>query len=244
VGWRISNPYANYYELVKGVYAYHTGIDVLLQHGSSLGQAIYALASGVVTFARRVPNSTWGNLLVISHEGFYSRYGHDNDFLVEEGDIVSVGQPIAHVGDAFGVFAPHLHFDISLTEVLKTHPADWPGLDLERLRVDYTDPIVFMRGHQMATVIDQISAHADAIKVLAVSLAQPTVPSVLVQALDDGTNLRIAPAMSGSVQAKISKGTVLNVLPAGSDGTNSWYKIVDGQYSGLFVRQDVVGPKA
>lgn len=261
-GWRISNPFGNYYRLTKGVppapdtYAYHTGLDLVLQEGSSAFQPIYAITDGVVTFARRVPNSSWGNVLVLQHtdgggKHFYSRYGHDNDFLIAEGDRVCVGQMIAHVGNAFGVFAYHLHFDISLTETLLVHPADWPGLDMERLRQTYIDPLSFLKGQRMASSNELIIALAEQI----VSIASnepipPVVPPTPTPTPDPAPNAKHAVVnASNGLKVRVGPGTsfaqmvvngLLALLPNGDSemvldsGTPGWWKISGGQYDGGF----------
>lgn len=253
-GWYNSNPYGNYYQLKPGVFAYHTGADLLLQHGSSARQPVYAITGGIVTFARRVKNSTWGNLLVIQHtdetgQHFYSRYGHDDEFEVGEGDGVCVGQMVARVGNGFGAFAYHLHFDISLTDTLLDHPADWPGLDLSRLYATYTDPIAFLRKQPMATTQEQIKALADQIKVLVDQIVpppppEPTGPTLAVTVNEDGTRVRARPSMDGAIVAALAKGTTLSVQDANAADTFKWYRIVDGVYAADYVRQDVVSPKA
>jgi hypothetical protein len=262
-GWRITNPYANYYALKPGIYAYHTGADLMLQHGSSAKQPIYAIADGLVTFARRVPNSTWGYLLVVQHTNpdgghFYSRYGHDNDFLIAEGDHVFMGQMIAHVGNAFGAFAYHLHFDLSLTDTLLTHPTDWPGLDLERVYQTYVDPIAYLKGQKMATPADQIKAYAAQMKLLAdgliaqadlipppVSSAPPTPPAPLaVVTKTNETHVRQLPSTTSALVATLTANTALNVVDANTEANGyTWYKIVDGPYTGAFIAQQVVTPK-
>ncbi len=242
IGWRISNPFGAYYLLKRGatpdqdVHAYHTGIDALLQEGGSKGQNIYAIADGLVTFARRVVNSTWGNLLVLQHtddggQHFYSRYGHDNDFTVAEGDRVCIGQIIAHVGDAFGQFIPHLHFDISLTETLLIHPADWPGLDLERLRQTYVDPIAFLKGQQMATPNEQIAGLAQQIITLTQvePPAPPPEPNATVTA--NGLRVRSAPNTSGTIVATLNTGARVTVTDSGTAG---WSKLI-APYAGSYV---------
>jgi hypothetical protein len=242
LGWRITNPFGNYYQLQPGAFAYHTGIDAVIGEGSSARQPIYAIADGRVTFARRVPNSTWGNVLVIQHtepdgNHFYSRYGHDDDFLIDEGEHVCVGQMVAHVGNAFGVFPYHLHFDVSLTETLLVHPADWPGLDLERLRQTYIDPIVFLQRQQMASPGERITALAQQIITEAGNLA-PSVPPpaatprpAIVAGPAGSVNVRVAPA-TGTVVKALPNGTALNVV----DSTTAlWSQITDGTYAGDFI---------
>ena len=262
VGWRITNPYANYYQLQPEVYAYHTGADFMLIHGSSAFKPIYAITDGVVTFARRVPNSTWGNLLVIQHTNpdgghFYSRYGHDNDFLVSEGDKVFMGQMVAHVGNAFGAFAYHLHFDICLNDTLLKHPTDWPGLDLDRLYNTYTDPILYLKGQHMATPADQIKAYAAQLKMIAdgmieqADLIVPPAPPVVnppvpltVLTKTDQTHLRQAANTTSAIVATLNANVALNVVDANVNANGyDWYKVVDGPYTGAFIAQQVTTPK-
>lgn len=242
LGWRITNQFGNYYKLTEGVFAYHTGIDAVIAEGSSARQPIYAITGGVVTFARRVPNSTWGNVLVIQHTDgggmhFYSRYGHDDDFLVNEGDKVCLGQMVAHVGNAFGVFAYHLHFDISLTETLLVHPADWPGLDLERLRQTYIDPIAFLQRQEMASTGEQIKALAAQIGALADTLPGSVPPPAatprpaIIAGPTGSVNVRVAP-VNGTVVKALANGTPLNVIDS---STAQWSQITDGTYQGDFI---------
>lgn len=154
--WYSANPYKNRYNLL-GRESLHTGDDLVLRRGKTLGQNIYAAASGVVTNARRLgtpPNwGSWGNVIVIRHDPLittgqvvYSRYAHVDNMQVKVGDRVVRGQHIANISDAFGVFrnAPHLHFDISHTRILETSPGDWPWLDGARLERDYQNPRVFV----------------------------------------------------------------------------------------------------
>ena len=50
---------------------------------------------------------------MISHGGgFYSYYGHAQRVLVDQGDNVQKGQPIAYLGSSGPSSAPHLHFEI------------------------------------------------------------------------------------------------------------------------------------
>ncbi|PJF35833.1 MAG: hypothetical protein CUN49_08550 [Candidatus Thermofonsia Clade 1 bacterium] len=155
--WLSTNPYKSRYALL-GKPTIHTGDDLILQRGSTLGQPVHAVASGVVTHAGRLAGS-WGDVIVIQHDPLisngqvvYSRYGHVGELLVRAGDRVVRGQRIAVISDAYGLFrsAPHLHFDISPTRILENSPGDWPGLDMTRIERDYADPRLFIYGNRPA----------------------------------------------------------------------------------------------
>lgn len=156
--WYSSNPYRNRY-LLLGKETIHTGDDLLIRRGRTMGQPVFAVASGTVTTAQRIGTGSWGNVIVIRHDPLisngrvvYSRYGHVDDMQVKPGDRVVRGQYIATISDAFGVFswAPHLHFDISPTRVLELSPGDWPGLDTTRIDRDYLNPRLWIYGNRPA----------------------------------------------------------------------------------------------
>jgi murein DD-endopeptidase MepM/ murein hydrolase activator NlpD len=151
-GWLDASPFGVLYFVGTPSQAYHTGAD--LNYGTPYedkGMAVYACASGVVTFASKL--SVWGNVIVIRHDPLktaggailYSRYGHVQNMRVNVGDRVKRGQQICEIGDAFGRFVPHLHFDLSPTTRLETHPSDWPGTDYARLIENYIDPLQWIR---------------------------------------------------------------------------------------------------
>ena len=63
---------------------------------------------------------SWGNVIVIRH-AFYeggqlkyadSLYAHLDKILVAEGQPVTRGQQIGLVGNAHGLYHPHLHFEV------------------------------------------------------------------------------------------------------------------------------------
>ncbi len=136
--------------------AYHTGTDLNLNEPHFDADAhsdVLAPASGVVTFAGRIAG--WGNVIVIRHDPllfdgktYYSRHGHVEEVKVSVGQRVSRGQPIAKVGNAEGIFAYHLHYDISPTRILETEPWHWPKLDREELLKHYIDPKAFTEKHR------------------------------------------------------------------------------------------------
>ena len=151
-GWLDASPFGRLYFIGTPSESYHTGAD--LNFGSpfaDLGMPVYSTANGVVVFAARL--SVWGNVIVIRHDPLYtpsgaivySRYGHVQSMRVQPGQRVKRGQQICEIGNAFGRFVPHLHFDISPTTILEQRPSDWPGRDQGRLLANYIDPLAWIR---------------------------------------------------------------------------------------------------
>jgi len=87
--------------------AVHKGIDIQ----GKLGEPVYAANSGSVVYAGSGLVG-YGNLLIIKHDEHYlSAYGHNSQILVNEGELVKVGQKIAEFGDT-GTDSVKLHFEI------------------------------------------------------------------------------------------------------------------------------------
>lgn len=151
--WQDANPYLTKYDL-----GYHTGSDLNLNfphHNLDKGQPVFAIADGEVVFAK-VTSGTWRGLIVIQHaplpngKPVFSRYGHVENIAVSIGDPVTRGMQIATVG-LFGDPAEqnyHLHFDISTTQLMGTHPTNWPGEDIDAVRANYIDPRRFIEDHR------------------------------------------------------------------------------------------------
>ena len=86
---------------------WHDGVDI----DGETGDSIYAVASGIVTWAGR--RSTYGELVEISHSGGYvTRYAHNSLNLVAVGDYVQHGQEIARIGRSGRVTGSSLHFEV------------------------------------------------------------------------------------------------------------------------------------
>ena len=63
----------------------------------------------------------YGNLIIVDHGmNYYSLYGHCSDFLVDKGDFVEAGQPIALIGDLGSLKGTSLYLEIRF----KTKPLD------------------------------------------------------------------------------------------------------------------------
>ncbi|HIY33320.1 MAG TPA: peptidoglycan DD-metalloendopeptidase family protein, partial [Candidatus Evtepia faecavium] len=101
----ITSPFG--YRYIFGETNFHRGLDI----AAPMGTAINAAADGTVTFAG--VRGTYGNLVVITHDnGFVTYYAHCSKLLVEAGDQVTQGTPIAAVGSTGRSTGPHCHFEV------------------------------------------------------------------------------------------------------------------------------------
>ena len=67
----------------------------------------------------------YGNLLILDHGlKYYTLYGHLSDFLVNKGDVVRTGQPIAVVGDLGSLKGESLYFEIRF-QTQPLNPLQW-----------------------------------------------------------------------------------------------------------------------
>jgi len=86
----------------------HKGIDI----ANNVGTPIVASKDGVVTFSGW-HGGGYGYLVTLQHEdGSRSLYAHNSRLLVQEGQEVEQGQPIAQMGSTGRSTGPHLHFEI------------------------------------------------------------------------------------------------------------------------------------
>lgn len=86
----------------------HCGIDI----GASVGTMIYASDNGTVTYSQ-YNDGGYGYLVKIDHaNGYETYYAHCSELLVDEGDVVAKGDPIAKVGNTGRSTGPHLHFEV------------------------------------------------------------------------------------------------------------------------------------
>lgn len=158
--WTDATGYAKLYDL-RGEKHFHTGADLNLNMpswDSDRGLPVLSIAAGTVTYAG-ILSLSWGNTIVIRHDfpngaRCYSRYSALADgpgghaLAVATGDQVTRSQPIGAIGSHKPGEPHHLHFDISLTDVLAISPGDWPGPDWTRVVADYVDPLAFLRIHK------------------------------------------------------------------------------------------------
>jgi murein DD-endopeptidase MepM/ murein hydrolase activator NlpD len=132
-GWSIPLSFGAAYAL--GI---HPGIDISKPGESDLGEPVFAVADGLVTFAGDC-RSSFGNVVLIAHAnvaGFaylQSQYAHVLTMTVKAGQRVSQGQQIATVGNGSVAggqgpqFSAHLHFELRKVEATACHWASGPG---------------------------------------------------------------------------------------------------------------------
>jgi murein DD-endopeptidase MepM/ murein hydrolase activator NlpD len=154
--WFDATGFDRLYRVGTSEQAYHTGADLNMNEpywDADAHSPVYAAASGVVTFADRLPG--WGNVIVIRHDALiangqvlYGRYAHVEGLIAKVGDRVVRGEQICKVGNAEGLFPYHLHFDLSPTTILATQPWNWPKMDRASLRANYIDPLDFILNHR------------------------------------------------------------------------------------------------
>ncbi len=83
------------------------GVDI----GGNLGQIVVAAAAGKVVYSGSALKG-YGELVILKHdEQYLSAYGFNQRRLVNEGDVVGAGQPIAELGLG-PEQKPELHFEI------------------------------------------------------------------------------------------------------------------------------------
>ena len=76
------------------------------------GAAVRASDGGIVAYAGEAL-SGYGRMVMLRHaEGYVTLYAHNDAILVQEGDVVKRGQPIAEVGNSGDVSDSQLHFEI------------------------------------------------------------------------------------------------------------------------------------
>jgi murein DD-endopeptidase MepM/ murein hydrolase activator NlpD len=85
----------------------HEGVDIYAPEGTP----ILATAKGAVSYVGYKPG--YGNTVEIDHGyGYMTRYAHASKFLVERGQTVDRGNPVAQVGQTGTATAEHVHYEI------------------------------------------------------------------------------------------------------------------------------------
>lgn len=92
---------------ISGRRSFHQGVDFAGKRGSP----VVAVADGLVIFSAR--RSGYGRVVEIRHgNGVVTRYAHNHELKVREGDLVRQGQTIATLGSSGRATGPHVHFEV------------------------------------------------------------------------------------------------------------------------------------
>ncbi len=106
-GW-ISSGFGRRIDPFNGDLAWHQGVDFAT---GVTGVEVSSVASGVVTFAGE--RNGFGRLVQVNHgNGYESLYAHNQEILVNSGDIIKKGQIVALSGNSGRSTGPHVHFEI------------------------------------------------------------------------------------------------------------------------------------
>lgn len=102
---RVSSPFGPRVAPLPGASTNHNGIDI----PAPVGTLVLSPLPGVVNYIGT--SSTGGKQMRIAHDtGAVSGYAHLQDYLVELGERVGRGEPVALVGNTGNSTGPHLHF--------------------------------------------------------------------------------------------------------------------------------------
>ena len=121
-GW-ISSYFGQRADPFTGYSAVHKGLDFAGPEGTK----VTAVAAGLVTYAGE--RSGYGVMVEINHgNGLSTRYCHNEQLLVKQGDMVRKGQDLALMGSTGRSTGPHLHFEV-LKNGVQVDPLRFVGED-------------------------------------------------------------------------------------------------------------------
>ena len=110
-GW-ITCGFGSRIDPMSGVLAFHYGVDI----ASDEGAPVKAPADGVVISAKW--GRDFGNMVLLNHgNGYTTRYGHMQKYIVSVGQQIKKGQIIGYVGTTGRSTNPHLHYEVRLNSV-------------------------------------------------------------------------------------------------------------------------------
>lgn len=99
------NPFGGY------SYEFHTGQDI----ATAWGTPVIATANGTVIFAGC--QNGYGQVVVIDHGGgLTTRYGHLSHIDVTQGQTITRGEQVGHVGSTGRSTGPHLHYEVRIND--------------------------------------------------------------------------------------------------------------------------------
>jgi len=153
----VGKPNADGYYKARGLRLrspHHFGEDWNGRAGgdADLGDPVYAIADGIVTFAYNVRGG-WGNVVLTRHafrnpasgqvNHIDTLNGHLDKIMVKTGQLIKRGQQIGTIGSNSGMYPAHLHFEIRHDITIGMQRESTPS-DL----VHWADPTVFINQYR------------------------------------------------------------------------------------------------
>ena len=115
----ITSNYGMRKDPISGHLAYHNGIDLR----GNTGSTVMAALDGVVSVVSE--NWLYGKYIILSHSnGYKTLYAHLNSTSVKQGDRVVSGRKVGEVGNTGYSTGPHLHFGIYNKDGKALNPLD------------------------------------------------------------------------------------------------------------------------
>lgn len=107
VSWRVSSPYGWRPDPFTGVRTFHTGIDLVVPHGTPIQAAMGGRVS------TKGYSNTYGNHVIIDHDnGYQTLYAHMVSSTVKKGQYIQQGGRIGYAGNTGYSTGVHLHFSV------------------------------------------------------------------------------------------------------------------------------------
>ena len=105
-GW-LSSHFGYRNDPFTGKKTWHQGVDFAGKEGTE----VIAVASGVVSWSGN--RDGYGNMVEVAHgDGLLTRYAHNDENLVDVGDLIRKGEPLARMGNTGRSTGPHVHFEV------------------------------------------------------------------------------------------------------------------------------------
>jgi len=109
--WPVNGKLTSYFgpriDPFKGIYSYHTGIDIR----NDMGTPIKSVKDGTVIFTGF--DDIYGNNVILKHsDGYTTRYAHLQTILVKKGDFKTQKSILATMGSTGRSTGSHLHFEV------------------------------------------------------------------------------------------------------------------------------------
>ena len=148
----VGKPDAAGYYICRGFLSYHPGEDWdgIGGGNTDLGDPVYSIGNGYVTFARDA-HMGWGNVVLVRHvflengqlQIIDSMYAHLDQILVREGQQIPRGLQVGTIGTNHGMYVAHLHFEIRKNLHIGINRSAYP-----RDFVNYYRPGAFIAQHR------------------------------------------------------------------------------------------------